>query len=329
LSVLRAVVEGLRAVRRRPSLVALLLAVNLLVAALLAVPLVGVLQKDLANTDAAGGMLYGFDYAWWTVWHTGRAGWTASFGPDILGSGFAFKNLELLLRGSLPAGRFESPEDAKNDFPVDGVVLGLGVLYLLVQAFLSGGVLGALRGGQGSPPPRGLLHGSAFYFGRILRVTGLVLVLDAALFSLNGPFARWAEERARESVSEATALSWLFGRHLLLLLGLLALSTLSSYAKVILVLEERRSALLALVSALGFGLRHLGRVVGHVLAMALLGVLCLAAWSALDSSFETTGYKTQLVSMLLSQALVGSLIGLRVALYAGQIGLYRALPKGP
>jgi hypothetical protein len=328
MSALGAVVEGLRAVGRRRSLVALLLAVNLLTAALLAIPLVGVLEDSLKNTDAAGNMLYGFDHAWWTAWHTGRTGWTGSFRPDIFGAGFAFKNLELLLRGALPARLFESREDAVNDYPVDPLILGLGAAYLLVQAFLMGGALSALRGPQGAPPLRGLLHGSGFYFGRILRVAALALALDGALFWLNAPLAAWVEDRAREAASETTALVWLFGRHLLLLAGLLLVQLLSSYAKAIVVLEERRSALLALVSAAGFCLRNLRRVFGHAVLVALLGMLLIGAWSLLDGGFETTGYKTQLVSLLLAQGLMFGLIGLRLSLYAGQISLYRALPKG-
>jgi hypothetical protein len=106
-----AVIEGLGAVRHRLSLAALLLVVNLITASLLAIPLVGVLEGSLKNTDSAGRMLYGFDHGWWSAWHAGRTGWTAAFQPDLFGAGFAFKNLELLLRGSLPAGLFESLED--------------------------------------------------------------------------------------------------------------------------------------------------------------------------------------------------------------------------
>lgn len=329
MSVGAATLAGLKAVARRPSLVALLLAFNLLAAALLAVPLVGVLEDGLQHSDAAGQMLYGFDYAWWTAWHTGKSDWTASFQPDLFGAGFAVKNVDLLLRGSLPGRAFESLEDSWNDFPAPPLVLGLGLAYMLLQVFLGGGVLAVLRGGQAGLPWRGLFHGAGFYFGRLLRVAALALLADWVLFRLNGPFAAWAEGRAREAVSEDTALVWLFGRHALLLLGILAVHLLSCYAKLIVVLEERRSALLAFLSAIGFCFRNLRRAFGHLLAVALLGVLLVALWSVLDGAWHTTGYKTQLVSLALSQALVFGLIGLRLSLYAGQIALYRALPKGP
>jgi hypothetical protein len=328
MSAARAAIDGLRAAWGRKRLVLLLLAVNVFVAGLLAVPMASVLREDLKEKDAAGNMLYGFDHAWWTAWHTGRTGITASFRPDIFGSGLGFKNLELLLRGTLPARAFESREDALNDYPVDPAILGLGVLYMLVQAFLGGGILAALRGERGAPPLRGFLHGCGFYFGRILRVVGLMLLLDAALFWLNAPFAAWAEERAREAASESTALAFTFGRNAVLLLALLLVSLLSGYTKLIVVLEDRKSALLAALSAFGFCLRHLRKTFGHLLLLAVSAVLLVALWSTLDGAFETTGYKTQILALLLSQGLVAGLIGLRVALAAGQIALFRSLPRG-
>jgi hypothetical protein len=323
MSALGAFVAGLRGAHRRLALSALLLGVNLFMAGLLAVPLMGVLEQDLQNKDAAGQMLYGFDYAWWNAWHAQRTGWTASFQPDLFGAGFAVKNLDLLLRGDLPTGSFESPEDVKTDYPVEGPILALALAYLLVQAFLTGGVLGVLRGDAPGLSSRAFWHGAGFYFGRILRTSLLVLLVDGLVFRLNAPFARFVEAQAREAVSEKTALAWLFGRYALLLLALLFVHLVSCYAKLIVVLEDRSSALLALVSALGFCLRNLARVFGQLLLVLASAVLLIACWTLLDAGFATTGYKTQLLGFLLSQGLMFGLIALRVSLYSGQISLFR------
>ena len=77
------------------------------------------------------------------------------------------------------------------------------------------------RAERGGWTMRGLLHGSGFYFGRLLRVALVALALAWLCFRLNAPFARFADHMAREAVSETTALAWAFGRHLLLLLALL------------------------------------------------------------------------------------------------------------
>jgi hypothetical protein len=326
--------QGLAAVARSWGLVALLLAVNVGVALLFALPLAASLESDLSHRETAVNMMYGSDYAWWSRWSDAKTNPAAGLGTDVLGTGFAFRNLDLLLRGFVPAGLFAtSPaagEEAAEPGPpgagprIDPLFLGLGALYLLLQTFLLGGILGVFRGRQGAWTLRGLLHGSGFYFGRLLRVALLVLLADWLVFRLNGPFARWADQRALEAVSERSALAWAFGRHLLLLLVLLFVNMVSCYAKVIMVLEERSSAVLALVSSLSFCLGNLLRTFGHYLAIVVLAVLWLGAWSVVDGAWTPTGYKTQLLTLLLAQALIFGHIGLRLGLLAGQMELYRS-----
>ena len=335
---LGAVAQGTRRVARSPGLVALLLAVNLLSAALLAVPLARTLEADLRHTDAARGMMHGFDFPWWSQWSDAQHGWTSSFAPDVFGVGFAFRNVDLLLRGYLPAGLFLAPEPepagggggpGEGAAGVDPVILALGAAYLLLQTFLAGGVLATLRGPQGSWTVRGLLHGSGFYFGRFLRLALLVLAVDFVLFRLNAPVARWADHRAREAVSEAAAQAWLLGRHALLLLAILWINMVSGYAKAIVVLEERASAALALLSALSFAVARPLRAFGHYLTIAALGVALLALWNVVDSRWQTVGYASQLLTLVLAQGLMAGRIALRLVLWAGQIALLRRFAQPP
>jgi hypothetical protein len=325
--------DGFRAVLRSWGLVVLLLIVNLGLAGMLAAPLARVLEEELRHKDAAAGMLYGFDHGWWSEWSERQAGWTRSFDPEIFGAGFTFRNLELLLTGYLPGGFFATRREGEPDAggpqppsrPPDPVILGLGVLYLLVQTFLAGGILGALRTPQGAWTIRGLLHGSGFYFGRLARVALLALLADLVVFKLNAPLTRFADRRAVEAVSERTAMAWTLGRHLLLLLALLFVNMLSSYAKVIVVLEERSSAVLAFLSSLSFCLANLWRTCGLYLIMAMAAVLALLFWNGLDGLWDTIGYKTQILTLVLLESLVAVRIALRLALLGGQMALYRRL----
>jgi hypothetical protein len=328
--ILDAARRGLRRAGALWGLVLFLLAVNVLTAAVLAVPLAATLRDDLKERAAADNMLHGFDYPWWAAWADAHPGTT--FGPDILGSGFAFKNVDLLLRGNLPAGLFVLPDPEHPDerrAAVDAGVLALGVAYLVLHVFLSGGVIAALRAPQPEWTVRGLLHASGFYFGRLLRLAVLVLLADALLFALYLPVARWADGHAREAVSERVAVAWMLGRHALLLLALLAVSMVSSYAKVLIVLEERSSAVLALLSAGAFCAARFLRTFGHVLLMAALAVAALAAFRVLDGTWATTGYRTQVVTFVLLEGFVFLRIFLRVATLGGQVTLARRLAGGP
>lgn len=327
--------QGLRSVARSWGLVVLLFAVNLGIAALLAAPLAAILERDLQKRESAVTMMYSVDGAWWSQWNDAQSGWTKAFSPEIVGVGFAFRNLDLLLRGELPLGLLRAPRsdgDAGEEPAepgVDRLILGLAALYLLLQTFLLGGVLGVLRSEEGRWTLRGVLHGSGFYFGRLCRVALLALVADYLLFRLNAPFARWADAQAREAVSENAAMAWALGRHALLLLAILGVHLLSSYAKVIVVLEERSSALLAWLSALGFCAANAARTAGHYLLVVASGAALVALWAWLDGGLATTGYRSQLLALALAQGLVLARIALRLSLLGGQLALYRrrtALP---
>jgi hypothetical protein len=320
--VIRALADGLRAAGRNWGLSLMLLAVNLGAAAALALPLAELIEADLARRDAAQNTLTGFDYGWWSEWSERQSGYARDFGPELFGVGFVFRNLELLLGGLLPVGLFVS-KATPSGADVDPLILALGAAYLVLQTFLAGGLLGVVRAPESGWTVRGLLHGSGFYFGRMFRLLLAVLAVDAAVFALNVPFAGWVDAWAREAVSENTAVLLVFGRHALLLLALLSVHLLAGYAKAIIVVEERSSAVLALVSSLGFCLRRLGRVAGHYAAVAGLALLLAAAWAVLDAAWPVSGYRTQLVSLLLAQALVGGRIFLRLALMGGQVALYQ------
>lgn len=312
---------GLAGAWRLRSLAVFLLAFNLAAAALLAAPLFRILEGDVTNRGAAPRLVHGFDYDWWRRFAHERAGFGTSFGPEMLGAGFAFRNAEMLLRGDLPGRLFSRGGEAVSG--AEPLVLGLGVAYLALQTLFTGGILAALRASRGGFALRAFAHACGFYLGPIARVTLLALALDGLVFLLNAPLAAWADERARESVTENAALAWSLGRHAALLAALLAVHLLSGYAKALVVLEDRRSASLALVSAFAFVLGRARTVLGHFAAILLLGLLLLAGFVAADGALGVTGYRSQLAAFGLMQAFVLLRIGLRLALAGGQLHLLR------
>jgi hypothetical protein len=312
---LRSLADGFRSLARNYGLVLLVLAANLGLALVLAVPLADALHRDLAHSGASSAMMYGFDYDWWTRFDAQARGFAGGFAPDLTGTGFALRNLDLLLRGALPGGLFSAGAGA------DPAVLGLGVLYWLLQVFLTGGLLAVFRAPSGGWTFRALAHASGFYFGRLLRVSLLALAGAGVVFAAYAPLARWTDGLAREAVSERTALAFLLGRSLLLLAALAALHMVSSYAKVIVVCEERLSAVLAVLSSAGFCARHLLAAAGQYVVVLALGLALLAAFGRLDAWLLVTGWKSQLAALALFECFVVARIALRLGLLAGQVEL--------
>jgi hypothetical protein len=318
---LRSLRDGFGSVTRHFGLVLLVLATNVGLALLVAVPFAVLVERDLAHTGASSSMLHGFDYDWWSLWSSHAKGFPADFGPDLLGIGFAFRNLDLLLRGQVAGGLFAA------DAGPDAAILGLGLVYLLLQVFLTGGLLAAFRAGGGWTL-RGLVHACGFYFGRLFRVSLLALAAAGLVFALQAPLAAWLDGMAGAAISERSALALTLGRRALLLLALLLVHILSSYAKVIVVGEERRSALLAFVSSAGFCARHLLAVLGQYAVVAGAGLLLLWLFSIADAGLLVAGWRTQLLALLLFQAFVAAHITLRLGLLASQLALRRDNPGG-
>jgi hypothetical protein len=331
---LSALRRGFQGVGRNWGLVVLVLAVNLGLALVLALPLASGLERELAHRGSAAAMMYDFDYDWWGRWSEDQTGYRRSFDPAVFGTGFAFKNLSLLLGrhppdGVLPGAGRQPSEGGATSLPpeppaLDLTIIALGVLYVLTQIFLTGGLLGVFRAPQGGWTFRGLIHGSGFYFGRLLRVSLLALGLVAILFAVNAPFARWMDGLAREAVSERTALAIGLGRHALLLAALVLVHMVASFARVIVVREERRSATLAFVSSLGFCARNFAAGLGQYGVVLLLALVLLAGWAAVDARLVVIGGKSQLLAFAVMQLLLLGRIALRLGLLASQLELHRA-----
>jgi hypothetical protein len=312
--VLSALRDGFLSVRRNPGLVLVVLGANLLLGLLVAVPLALRLEADLSNRGAGSAMMYGFDHDWWTEWSERQQGPSSALAPGILGTGFALRNLDALLDGALPAGLF-------GRSGLDPAILGAGLLYLLLQVFLTGGLVGVFRAPRGGFSARSLVHGSGFYFGRMLRVSLLALAAAGAVFALHRPLACLADELAREAVSGRTALLLTLGSQALLLLALVLVHMVASHAKVLVVREERLSAVLAVLSSLGFCARNLPAALGQYAAVGAAGVCLLALFGAADGRLAVVGWRSQIVALALFQAFVAGRIALRLGLLASQLEL--------
>ncbi len=279
---LSALLAGFLSVRRNPGLVLVVLGTNLLLGLLVAARPALRLGTDLANRGTWSVVMYGFGDDWWAEWSERQEGFSSGLDPAILGA---------------------------------------GLLYLLLQVFLTGGLVGVFRAPWGGWTARSLARGSAFYFGRMLRVSLLALAAAGAVVALHRPLAGLADDLAREAVSGRTALLLTLASQALLLLGLVLVHMVASHAKVLVVREERLSAVLAVVSSLGFCARNLPAALGQYAAVGAAGVCLLALFGAADDRLTVVGWRSQALALALFQAFLAGRIVLRLGLLASQLEL--------
>jgi hypothetical protein len=211
-------------------------------------------------------------------------------------------------------------------------LLGAGLatallLVLLGNALASGGVLESLT----SADPRPFLHrfgrGAGRFFWRFLKM-GLVALPTAAAAAalLGGPLLFW-RRRLEESGPETTRiLLGLLG----LLLAVLAAATVTmalDLARIRVVREDHRRPIRLFLRCLGTTLRHPVRLLGLWLVNTVAFAALLALYAALGSLLPVATLAGIAALVVLQQLAMFGRAALRVALWAGELGVAEDLAR--
>lgn len=324
MSLIRAIREGIVRAGSAPALLALLWAVNLLIALPFAATLAGsiddsvdsrLVQRDLVE-GASGPAMEWFGEL--EAEASGPAGgFEQTFGPAVVGAGAFLKNLDAWWSGRL----FEP------GFTGGWGLLAAGALYAVAWSLLLGGVIDRLAG-RGGPawrlPFRELLAAGGRYFFRFVRLALMAGVLYVLVFL----GARWLfgaiEEAARDVTVERTALAWTLAGFALVVLVLAVVRTAFDYAKVAVVLEDRRSAVGAALSGLGFVVRHPVKTLGLFAAFTVVGLLLLWLYGVIAPTAGPGSWAGVAAAFALGQIALATRLGLRLAVLGGETALYGA-----
>lgn len=319
--VIRAFLDGSRRAGRAWRLVLLLWLVNLAVALPFAVGLAGELDDHLGPSLAHQELLAGFDAGWHGELQAAARGIATTFGPEILGAGAFFDGLERWWKGDF--------------FSLPPLLVGAGIAYALLWAFLLGGVLvrldsaggsagGAAGPGADAPGAAGFFAACGRHAFRFVRLALLSAVLYYLLYRLVRAGFGWLEESMRDVTSETTALAWtLFGLALTVFL-LSLVRVVFDYAKIAVVAEGRRSALGAAARGLGFVARRPLGTLGLYWLFGVAGLLLLALYAAVAPGPGQATWLTVVLAFLVGQLALATRLALRLALLGGEVTYFRS-----
>jgi hypothetical protein len=295
----------------RPGLLACLWAVNLLFA-LPAAFLVGeALRESIGASQVHEALRGGFDMGWYGEYRAEAEGIAASFRPTLSGPGGVLDNLEAWLDGRL--------------FTRYPAVVALGLGYVLLWGFLTGGVLDRLARPADDHSVQRFLERGGRYLLRFVRLT----LLSAGPYWLVYRFHRWGydlvEELTRDVTAERTVLLWTVAVTAATagLLGLVHVAF--AYAKIATVVEERRSAFLAAVTGLGFVISHPLRTLGLYLAFGALSGALSVLWILVAPGAGQSTVAAIAVALVVGQLFLVLRLYVRLSLLAGQAALFRSI----
>ena len=308
MSVTAAVAEGLRRVARARVLVAGVWLVNIAVTLPFALVLRDALSEHLGDSLAADAAVNGANFDWWNEFLAQASGLGQTFVPSILGFAGVLKNV-----GSVADGG-----------ALPGAVALIVAANTLMSMFLLGGVLDRLARDR-SIGAHGFFAASGVFFFRFLRLGAVALIVYGALFGTLHPwlfddlYGEWSRNLSveRSAFAIRVALYVAFGALVA------AVNVVFDYAKIRMVVEDRRSAFGALSAALRFIRRHRGSTIALYLVNTLLFALVAFIYFVVAPGAGGGGAAVWL-GFALGQAYIVARIVVRLTFAASQTALFQS-----
>ncbi|MFN8061165.1 MAG: hypothetical protein U0Q12_18540 [Vicinamibacterales bacterium] len=313
MSAIAAFRDGCRRVRRAPALVLGLYGALVLVALPAAFALRGLLAAHLGDSLAADRAADGVNLDWWNEFAAQAVGVGATFSPAIIGFGGTLKNLSDIVDGVKPAP----------------IVAMLAVVYLGVLTFLSGGVIDRLAR-ERAVLDYGFFAACGGHALRLLRLNAMVLSVfwwvvvpwHGLLFDTMLPMV------TRDLTQERVAFAWRLLAYAAVGVPAVAVGLVADYARIRLVVEDRLSAVGALLAGGRFVRRRIGRALSIYLVNALAFVVLLAIWAMVAPGAGRSGLSLW-TGFGVAQAYVVSRLVLRLVCIASQLSFFQHELAGP
>jgi hypothetical protein len=307
-SACRAWRDGWKRVLAAPAIVAGVFVMTFVLALPLAITLRAALATHLGESLAAETAATGVNYDWWQEFTAQATGLETTFVPSIIGFAAVLDNVSGVLDARAPRA------------PIAAAL----ALYLTGWAFLSGGIVDRYAR-QRPIRTHGFFAASGVYFFRFLRLAAIAGLVYWWLFWYVHPwlFDEQFVNLTRDLSVERNAFLIRVVFYVFFGALLVATSLVIDYAKVRIVVEDRRSALGALSASLRFIRRH-GRQVISLYALNTLTFLSLlAVWALIAPGAGGAGLSIW-AGFVIAQLYIVVRLAMKLQFIASQTALFQA-----
>jgi len=252
--------DGVRRVNGAPVLLVGMFALTLFVALPLSIALSGMIEAQLHDSLVADTLVSGANYDWWQEFLAQATGLGATFVPSIIGFGAVLDNLNEIL----------------DNLPMATTIAGATAAWLVIWSFLSGGILDRYARRRHTRA-HGFFAACGTHFWRFLRLGIVAWIVYWVMFA---GVHRWIFEDAypwitRDLTAERSAFAIRLVGYLVFGGLLLGANIVFDYARVRIVVEDRHSALGALLAGARFVRRHPGTLALYALNAGCFVLLAL------------------------------------------------------
>ena len=282
--------------------------VTLLAALPLAITMRGMIEAHLGRSLRSETVADGVDNDWWQEFTFQASGLGTTFTPSVIGFATTLDSVSSVLDGR----------------PQQVQVQGAVAIYLVVWTFLSGGIIDRYAR-QRRTRAHGFFAAAGVFFWRFLR---LAVIAGVVYWFMFGYVHEWLFDDlytwlTRDLAVERTAFLWRAALYLLFGLTLIKTTLVFDYARIRMVVEDRRSAVGSLIAALGFIVRRRGPVFGLYGLNALVFLVLAGVWALVAPGAGGAGL-SMWVGLVLSQLYVLARLLLKLQFMASQTAIFQA-----
>lgn len=299
--------DGIRRVNDAPMVVAGMFSLTLLVALPLSYALRGMIEAHLGASLAAESAAAATNYDWWQEFSAQASGLATTFVPSIIGFGAVLDNLGALL----------------DNAPLASTIAGATAAWLVLWSFLSGGVIDRFARARRTRS-HGFFAACGMHFWRLLRLGIVAWLVYAVLFGyVHGWIFTDALTRVTENVTvERTAFAMRLAGYLIFGAMLVVCNIVFDYARIRIVVEDRRSAIGGLLAGMRFVRRHAGSVFGLYLLNGVAFLLLVLIYAVSAPGAPGVGLSMWLV-LLLGEVYIVARHYLKLLFYASETAFFQ------
>ena len=300
--------EGLRRVRRGPALVAGVWLLTIAVAVPPSLALRASITDHLGASLEADAAADHVNWIWMQEFNASSEPLARTLRPDVIGFAPVVDNASALADAATPPA----------------VVVIAGTVYLLLLTFLSGGLIDRLA--RNRPlESYGFFAACGGLWFRMLRLYAVSAVFYGAVFASLHPwlFDSVFRSLTRDTTVERTAFFVRAGLYLVLSAVIAACSLVFDFAKVRLVVEDRRSVLASIASAIRFIRRNPGAAIGVYATNVATFLGVLAVYAAVAPGAGGAGW-SMWGAFVVSQAFIAARVAVKLAFWASEAALFQS-----
>jgi hypothetical protein len=272
--------EGIRRVNGAPMVVAGMFAMTLFVTLPLSYALRGMIAAHLGASLAADLAASGANYDWWQEFSAQASGLGTTFVPSITGFGAVLDNLSGFL----------------DHTPLAATIVGVTAAWLVLWSFLAGGIIDRFARARRTRS-HGFFGACGMHFWRLLRLGVVAWLAYGFLFRYVHAwiFADAYPWLTTDVMIERTAFALRLGGYVVFGTLLILCNLVLDYARVRVVVEDRRSALGALLAGGRFVWRNAAGTTGLYMLNAAAFLLLVALYAMLAPGAPRYGLSMWLV----------------------------------